>query len=227
MGTERNSHDDAIDKVLAAMREAAPPEGMDARIEQRLHRQASMPATLSRLPATSTLTGAWWRGAFSGAAAATLVAGVVLFTSYIFLARSSRSQTTGLASNRGGAAPAVVPVSASTGTPADEARAHPCFNGTVLRAHGSEPLPNAQLLRTDTRLESALPSHPAPQLELTLQERELVRLARTADPKVLASLNPETQARLDAEEEADFDKFFAPQPAPPSPPDSTPQTNNE
>jgi hypothetical protein len=62
---------------------------------------------------------------------------------------------------------------------------------------------------------SFAPSHPAPVLPLTAQERALVRLAQTADPKLLASLTPETQAKLEAQEADDYNKFFAPPPAPP------------
>jgi hypothetical protein len=55
---------------------------------------------------------------------------------------------------------------------------------------------------------------------LTAQERELARLAQTADPRLLAALAPEMQAKLDAQETDNFNKFFAPPPAPPPAPDN-------
>jgi hypothetical protein len=60
---------------------------------------------------------------------------------------------------------------------------------------------------------------------LTDQERELARLAQTADPRLLTALAPETQAKLDAQETDNFNKFFAPPPAPPQPADTASPTN--
>jgi hypothetical protein len=63
---------------------------------------------------------------------------------------------------------------------------------------------------------SFAPSHPAPVQPLTAQERALIQLARTADPRLLASLTPETQAKVAAQQADDYNKFFAPPPAPPT-----------
>jgi hypothetical protein len=52
-------------------------------------------------------------------------------------------------------------------------------------------------------------SHPAPAMGLTAQERELVRLARTGDAKELAPLDPEMRAKAEAQDAAEFQKFFA------------------
>jgi len=217
MSTENNQHDDAVDQVLAALRNAASPEGMEARIAQRLQQHAAgMPARRLYLPAGPTLVGAWWRGALTGAAAATLVAGVVLFGAHLFRSRSTPAQTTGFAANHSSATPAV-PASAPV----------PCANRTVLQAYGTVPPAGERHLRADTGAETVAPSPAAPRSGLTQQERELARLARTADPAVLATLNPEAQARQEAQEEADFDKFFAPPPAPPAQPDDVPSPNNE
>jgi hypothetical protein len=53
----------------------------------------------------------------------------------------------------------------------------------------------------------------------------LARLAQTADPRLLAALAPETQAKLDAQETDNFNKFFAPPPAPPQAADTASPTN--
>jgi hypothetical protein len=74
---------------------------------------------------------------------------------------------------------------------------------------------------------SFAPSHPAPVLPLTAEERALARLARTADPKLLAALSPETQARVEAQEADNYNKFFAPPPAPPQPADNPSPTNSQ
>src|SRR4051812_43628015 len=77
MATE---HDDAVDKVLAALKNAAPPDGMEARITQRLdhHTAATAQSGWRDLLAGSTLAIVWWRGALSGFAVAALGVGVVL-----------------------------------------------------------------------------------------------------------------------------------------------------
>jgi hypothetical protein len=64
-------------------------------------------------------------------------------------------------------------------------------------------------------------------LPLTAQERALIELARTADPKMLVALSPETQAKVEAQEEDNFNKFFAPPPAPPQPADNPSPTNTQ
>ncbi len=74
---------------------------------------------------------------------------------------------------------------------------------------------------------SFAPSHPAPVLPLTAQERALVRLVQTADPKLLAALSPETQAKVEAQEADNYNKFFAPPTAPPQPADNASPTNTQ
>jgi len=63
MGIEHKPHDDAIDKTLAALKRAAPPDGMETRILQRLQQQPA-PAAPFRwrdLLTGSALAAAWWR----------------------------------------------------------------------------------------------------------------------------------------------------------------------
>jgi hypothetical protein len=43
-------------------------------------------------------------------------------------------------------------------------------------------------------------SRPTPESGLTTQERQLLRLTKIADPKQLATLNPETQAKLEEQQ---------------------------
>jgi hypothetical protein len=44
---------------------------------------------------------------------------------------------------------------------------------------------------------------------LTAQERELVRLTQQVDPKELANLNPDMRAKMEAQDAAEFEQFFA------------------
>lgn len=220
MELEHRNHDDAVDTVLAALRDATPPEGMEARIAQRLQQHAAIaPAAEFRwrdLIAGTTLAGAWGRGALSGAAAAMLVAGVVLFAQHGLRAGSGHEP---VAVNQIAATRVVAPSKTSP----DQAHGNPCVSPRVLRARST--VPEDKMLLAEALAAVNAPSHPAPELPLTAQERELVQLARTADPKMLAALAPETQAKVDAQEEENFDKFFAPPPAPPQPADSESATN--
>ena len=220
MKLEHNHHDEAVDKVLAVLRDTAPPEGMQARIHQRLAAAPTStpgshwPVVVSRWKAVfagSTLAGAWARGALSGAAVALLAVAAVLL-----LQHSSRTNHSQVAANNSDAPhaipPAATPVSAA---PIAQPHSVPCVSPHLLRAQVPVSAPG-----NIYRPASFAPSHPAPELPLTAQERELARLAQTADPRLLAALAPEMQAKLDAQETDNFNKFFAPPPAPPPAPDN-------
>jgi hypothetical protein len=211
MELEHLNHDDAIDKTLAALKTAAPPEGMEARILQRLQQHApAAPFRWSDLLTGSALAAAWWRGALSGATTAILLVGALLLAQH---GLRSRPQYTPFAAGNNSAvralSPATLPVAASA----------PASAGCPAHAqvHRAQTLSSA----------SFAPSHPAPELPLTAQERALVRLVQTADPRLLASLEPETQAKVEAQEADDFNKFFTPPPAPSQPADNDSPTNTQ
>jgi hypothetical protein len=221
MGNEhgmQSEHDDAIDKVLAALRNAVPPEGMDARMVERL-RQPSAATTEFRwrdLLAGSALAGAWWRGAISGGAAAMVAVGLALGVSDM-AQRHIGSGQAALSHNvatHNASMPGMAAKSYTQRSQLMDSRGRPCASPALRPAPG--PASNPTLLRAETRSEAETPSHPAPAFPLTAQERALARLARTANPQVLIALNSETEAKREADETARFTKFFAPPPALPS-----------
>jgi hypothetical protein len=215
MGIEHKPHDDAIDKTLAALKRAAPPEGMEARILQRLQRQPAPAAPLRwrDLLTGSALAAAWWRGAVSGAATAMLLVGALLLAQHTL--RTKQPAVSQLAAARA-LAPVALPVAASA--PVSASRANICPTRLrPARTYHAESIPDA----------SFAPSRPAPNLPLTDEERALARFVRTADPKLLAALSPETQARVEAQEADNYNKFFAPPPAPPQPSDNPSPTNTQ
>ncbi len=229
MSTERDQHDkdDALEKILAALRDAAPPEGMEARIAQRLERSAAtVPAARfdwRGMLAGSTFAGAWWRGAAIGAAAATLA-----ITGMIMVRPGSRVMPEyGQAAERGGnQIRGVTSVSTSSqNASAIAVPARPCTHSTMLRAQTIVPAAAGSSLLAETRAESNAPSHPAPELPLTTQERALIRLVQNAKPRHLAIINPEEYANLEAQSALKFEKFFAP-PAPPPAPDTNAATTS-
>jgi hypothetical protein len=225
MGIEHKPHDDAIDKTLAALKRTAPPEGMEARILQRLQQHASTaiaaPFRWRDLLTGSALAAAWWRGALSGAATAVLLVGALLMAQHGLRARQPVvSQITATRTP----APTAVPVAAlSQRAAANDLRAKPCTTSGAMHVRIAAPA------RSTTMLSAAsfAPSHPAPVLPLTAQERALVRLVQTADPKLLAALSPETQAKVDAQEADNYNKFFTPPTAPPQPADNASPTDTQ
>lgn len=205
--------DTAIDKTLAALSNATPPEGLEARILQRLqHHAPAAPFRWRDLFTGSPHASAWWRGALSGAVAASLLVGTLLLAQHSMRTRQPLV-------NQIAATPNLVPVAASTLN--SPSHSNPCVTPSQLQTRRPVPIYHAESIPSA----SFAPSHPAPVLPLTAQERALARLVQTADPKLLASLDPEVRAKTAAQEIDDFNKFFTPPPAPPQPSDS-PSPNN-
>jgi hypothetical protein len=202
MDTKQNQPDAAIDKTLAALNAATPPEGLEARIAARLQQQPAPTLPWHDRLIGYTLPAAWWRGAVTGAAFALLAVTAVLLLQHKTPSPNQIAVTTNAPT------PADLPVKVA-GTPAT-----PCASPAVF--HQRTP--------TAPATETASTSHPISSGPLTTQERELLRLAQTADPKVLATFNSEHQAQLEAENAAQFKDFFTPAPRPPAPPD-TPAAN--
>jgi hypothetical protein len=196
MNTEPNQNDNAIEKTLAALNTAAPSEGLEARIAHRLQQPAQAASHWRDRLTGLTLSAAWWRGAATGAAFALLAVTAVL------LLQHKTPPPHRIAVNATTHAPTITPVNAPESLT-------PCVHPATHRTHTPAAAPAIELASSHL-----LPSDP-----LTPQERELVRLAQTADPRALATLNSEHQAQLEAENAAQFEKFFTPPPPPPAPPD--------
>jgi hypothetical protein len=194
----RDKDQAAIEKTLAALNEARPPEGMEARIQQRLrYHAAATPATAPDwwLPGRT-----WWMGVLTGAVVATVVC-VAAWMGLRGPAEHGRAITASA-----GTSPAKVVV---VSRPAEPQRGMPCAAPAVRR----------EARRADAVLARAAmkPAMPVPAVahDLTPQERELVRLAQVTDPKELAAMTSEAKARADAQQAAAFEKFFTPPPPPP------------
>jgi hypothetical protein len=216
MNTNQNNHDTAIDITLAALKHASPPAGMEARTLQRLQQPApAAPFRWRDLLTGSAVACAWWRGAVSGAATAMLLVGSLLFAQHSM--RTKQPVVSQIAATHN-LVPAAVPV-ASPGCPAHTQVHH--ASGSVSATH---PQAHHSWMESSARF---APSRPAPVLPLTAQERALVRLVQTVNPKQLASLNFDAQEKTEDQEIDDFNKFFTPPPAPPQPSDSQAPTNTQ
>lgn len=206
METKPSQPDNAIDKTLAALNAVTPPEGLENRIATGIAaRLAAEPAPALPWPTLRwhdrltgpTLTVAWWRGAATGAAFALLAVAAVL------LLQHKAPPPNRIVAVKPPHAPAITAVRAVV-------PAIPCAQPAVVHLH-TPTAPTTEITSS---------SHPIPSSPLTTQERELIRLAQTTDPKVLATFNSEHQAQLEAENAAQFERFFTPPPRPPAPRDS-------
>jgi hypothetical protein len=207
--------DEAVERALAAMRDAEAPEGMEARIADRLALHVSARDVAGfrwrDIFAGSALAGAWWRGAVIGVAVATLVLGLV------WLAGHRGRSSAGQVAVRERVVAAVPPALAVK----EDVRSVPCFSPGV-RVKGVVVRTSEGVRVVATKIET---SHPAPAMGLTAQERELVQLARKGDAKELVSLDPEMRAKAEAQDAAEFQKFFAEPPVVDAPP--APKVDNE
>ena len=199
--------DEAVERALAAMRDAKVPEGLEARVAARLAVRDVAGFRSRDLFSGTAAAGVWWRGALSGAAVAILVVGLAW-----------------LAGGRGRSREVVVRervVAAPSAAVKEDVRSVPCASAPrVVRSavpvrRGNEGL----------RVASDEVSHPAPAMGLTAQERELVQLVRKGDAKELAPLDPEMRAKAEAQDAAEFQKFFAEPVRPEVPP--APKVDNE
>ena len=156
----------------------------------------------------------------TGIATAMLLVGTLLLAQHTLRTKPAQVAISHVATTHY-LAPAVVPVAASA--PNGASHTNPCATPSQLQTTRAVPVYRAE----SSFSASFAPSHPAPVRPLTAQERALARLVQTADPKLLASLEPGAQAKLQAQEIDDFNKFFATPPTPPQPADSEPLTNTQ
>jgi hypothetical protein len=207
------NREDDVERTLAALRDAKTPEGMEARITQRLALHAASRDVAGfqwrDIFAGSALAGVWWRGAVSGVAVAMLVGVLVLLAGH-------RQVRPGVAvKERVAAAPPGVAVK-------QDVRSVPCVSPGGMRVKGTVVRTSEGVRVVATKIET---SHPAPALGLTAQERELVQLARKGDAKELVALDPEMRAKAEAQDAAEFQKFFAEPVSADTPP--APKVDNE
>jgi len=177
--------DEAIDRVLAGLREAAAPEGMERRILEAVRERATV-----REGAAAAARQPWvWGVALAGPA--TLCAAIYL---------------TGIGTGHKHAV-------AKGHTNAAQARAvavQGSLRGTIRRTGGTQA--RAKRIEDEDSLEMRemrAPSLPAPEMPLTEQERLLLRIAHQGDPELLAMLEPEVQAKLEADDVAEYQRFFS------------------
>lgn len=202
------SSEDAIEKVMAGLRDADAPAGMERRILDAMekHESARYGGAWRRLRAV-------WPPRSPSALAISAMCGcalTVVFALALAIPIMHRRGDSPMQVKR-----ASVPVETQPSAP------------SVATAETTEPsvlAPHARSKRkVNTRRVGLAPDHdsvalremraasrPAPPLPLTEQERLLVSYVQTHSREELAAINPRKWAARDAEERAQFDIFFGP-----------------
>ena len=197
--------EEAIDKVLAGLRECQPPIGMESRILHAMRDHADGHGAPSR----------WHRQRFLvQALALACAAGLILMLGFDlviprFLQNPAQVSINLPAriSEHGSKPPGMrVPLRADTRLTYTEAKPNFVAEAAIQKAGNRH---RAHIL---TRPVNESASYPAPPLPLTEQERLLLHLARRGNQVDLALLNFKNQTAQLAKDQAAFDKFFNPIP---------------
>ncbi len=199
---------DAIERVLAGLRDVEVPAGLERRILDGLERRTSRPTD-----AGWRWFGPVWRGVPARYTACGVVAaGVVVFALTLPIVRRIED---GSVQSKMGVTPTVsVPAHSVVAVKEAEIVSHETGVRTVKTDVARANLERAGDSVGDSEgsvaeSEMRAMSFPAPPMPLTEEERLLLRLAHKNDLVELAMLDPKLRELRDAEEEAEFQRFFA------------------
>ena len=194
--------EEAIERVFAGLRDVDTPGGMERRIVETLEDHAlaqsrwSWRRLVGRTPLVVT-------GSVACGAALVGIFAFILVTPAVH--RREHVPT----SSKRNAAPLMVSPSSPSEAVAESAPLPEPRPGT--RSKEKVNLRRAGLVRDDDSLalrEMRAASRPEPPMPLTEQEKLLVRFVQTRSPEELAAIDPVKWAARDAEEKAEFEKFF-------------------
>jgi hypothetical protein len=207
------SSEEAIDKVLAGLRDAEAPDGMERRILERLDERVSMRSGAGWLwlrpiwlmmPGRPLIVGSL----ACGVALAAIFAIVVAVPAIRRLGHAP-SQSPTQSKVNSGAAVAVVPATSAV----IAARPQVPLSGSSTHSMRKTKVRSVVGVRDSDAValgETRDPSFPAPPLPLTDQERLLLRIVHKRDPVEMAELNPAVRAARDEEDKRAVQRFFEP-----------------
>lgn len=192
--------DQAIEKVLAGLRDAKAPTGMERRILEELQSRAAAGVRqgwLSRLAPRIAVRPIAYVALLAGGMAI-----ILAIPSAIHLLQHAPVQS----AQETRSAP-LPPAPSATAAERVELQRPAIVTGSPRRAKPRK------LEVTDPEESLAVrevnaPSRPAPPLPLTEQEKALVRFVRTRTPEELAAIDPAKWAAQDEQQRAEFDRFF-------------------
>ena len=213
--------EEAIEKVLAGLRDAESAAGMERRILDQLDGLEERAAVRSR-SGWLRLRPIWLVAPARPVAVGSLVCGVALAGMFAVALAIPAIRRLGHVPAQGRRSPAPVgsvalgasEVAAKSAQPASsrsDVRALEEVNAGQIKAEGktNEGSAEAVLDSDSVALEEMhAPSRPAPPMPLTEQERLLLRLVHKDDPVELAMLDSKVRALQDLEDKAEFQRFF-------------------
>jgi hypothetical protein len=207
--------EEAIAKVLAGLRDAEAPDGMERRILKALEDKASAQSR----SVWRRLRPLWLVAPTRPVATMSLVCGIA-FTGLFAVALAipairrlghtpaQSSPQSKMSSAPAGSLPLETPETPETvakgvrlPSPGSSARLIAKKNAGAKALRDSDSVALSEMHDA---------SYPAPPMPLTEQEKLLLRIAHKRDPVELAMLDPVVRAARDAEEKADVTKFFEP-----------------
>ncbi len=192
--------EEIIDQTLAGLRDTQPPAGMEDRVLHAIQDRASSPSVWR-----------WWRPlemraqSWSWGAAAAGIAAV--FLSLAVLSAHRRDHNTVESSRQ------PVPVKAqppAVQTAVAEPAPHAMPVKRIAVRKGTQKTQSLSEEDAIALSEMRAPSHPAPEMPLTQQERLMLRIVHGGDPVELAELDPQVRAAQYAQQKAEFKDFFEP-----------------
>ena len=192
---------EAIERVLAGLREVETPAGMERRVLARMEERTAARSGARPRPRMGYLPYEAWRPAmgwvWAGAVAAMVFAGTLMLRP----ARRPRERI------------AAAPVAQSVRV-AEEQRRMPeilplreAQGQNDLHAGSVQQVPPVEVAVAEKAEEER--GFPAPPMPLTEEEKLLLRVAHRVDPQELTPLNAEARARQEAEFDEEFMEFFA------------------
>jgi hypothetical protein len=202
-----NDSEELIEKVLAGLRNADPSPGMERRILAAIQDRAStqsqsiwrrfIPLWLVT-QASLSIT----RPAACGAALAGIVAAALVIPAIHRREQVPTQPKKNLAPLKTLPPTSSEVIAENTQPPEAQSSMRPKIKANPRRV---------ELVHADDSLamrEMRAPSRPAPPLPLTEQEKLLLRFVQTHSAEELAAMDPVKWAARDAEEKAEFEKFF-------------------
>jgi hypothetical protein len=199
-----------MEKVLAGLRDADAPDGMERRILAGLEERAAVRSQSG----WRQLLPVWLVAPARPVAVGSLVCGAALagiFVVAFAIPAIRRLGHTPVPSKRnlapvGSLSAANQDVGKSAGYVSSRSRLRPV---ETKKTEGNAGSTAAALDGNSVALEEThATSYPAPPMPLTEQERLLLRLVHKDDPVELAMLDPKLRALQDSEDKAEFQRFF-------------------
>jgi hypothetical protein len=201
--------EEAIEKVLAALRSSDAPPGMERRILEAAQNRASS----QTLSAWHRLSPTWLVTQKRPLAVASLACGIVMAGILVVALKIP-------AIHRPARNPAKSKMSPALAVPSSI----PPLETTAKSTQPRSPQPDVSFTRktnvrkvklihdTDSLAlrETRAPSHPAPEQPLTEQEKLLLKIIRGNAPQQLIALNHSLETSHDEDEKAAFQRFFEP-----------------